>query len=160
VYAHARKAAARGTLAAQNEKLLKRVDAVPHGAGGVASMTLVAFAEALANGITPAALPPLGELEERHAKLGLRGLARDDGFPALVRASLKEARRPPWQRALTHRDIAAIAILCEAAPTGWKGYERKIDDGDRVVTPAVVIEDVETRVRKILETDAAAIRPG
>jgi hypothetical protein len=149
LYERARQAAERGTLG----RLLPEIEAynrrTPHGSGGIATTTLMVIEHTVARGTLPLGAPgrlaPLGELAARHYKLGIGEWGRDDGFTALVWTIAKEAPRPPLKLELKNRDIAVMTVLCGAAPN-WKLYEER----DALLSPANVIRDVETRVRRLL----------
>jgi hypothetical protein len=128
---------------------------VPFSSGGVAVQALWAL-EALAH-----KFQPISALEERLASVvpGLgENYRRADGRAAFVARMTAEAARFPLRdldpghqgpvRPLTNRDVAVAAILCEAGPDGWGGYAQQLQRGD-AVTPAKVIEEEETRVRRI-----------
>lgn len=149
LYERARRAAQGGSL----HRLLPEIEAynrrTPHGTGGMATATLMSVEDAVARGTiapdTAGHLPGLEELADRYYKLGIADWGRVDGFTALVWTIAKEAPRPPLQLDLKNRDIAVMTILCGAAPN-WTLYEER----DALLSPANVIRDVETRVRRII----------
>lgn len=100
-------------------------------------------------------LPPVSELVRSLSFIPPP--APSDGFSDTTWLLFEEIARPPISQAALNREVAVILILMGEAPAGWKAYDRRLSEGE-VVTPAVVIKDVEKRVRDVAGPDAGAIR--
>lgn len=141
--------------------------------GGAATAALLTVADDLGRGSLPLELEPPSWFEDTYGE-HLRPCRRE-GFTALIQVLADNSGRswlrehapvhgPPvaieiegqWVPAqlpdrlvddgmLSNRDIAVFAILADAVD-GWKGYS------NHALTPARVIEDVESRVRAIRGT--------
>jgi hypothetical protein len=126
---------------------------VPFGAGGLAVNALYVFEQFASK------LQPITELETQIASK-VPGYeqhrSRTEGRAAFVARMVSEAQRFPLQSNVSNRDVAVASILCGAGPDGWGGYAQQLRAGE-VVTPAKVIEEEETRIRKI--RNALAVEP-
>lgn len=136
---------------AEEAELFRKKSEIPDGAGGLATLALRHLEEAISH------LQPISVLEDSYeAKLGR--YARRTGRSAFV-SRFRNAI--PWLggAVLTNREIAVVSLLVGAGPDGWVSYDRALKAG-ALVTAARVIEDEETRVRRLLNAPAEPIRTG
>ena len=144
----------RGRVADEARKWVSENEALT---GHLAAWVLWSIArEPRLAGLLGSQLPPLSAHRDRFARI--LPPEPGDGFSEATWLICDELSRPPIRQAVTNREVAVILILLNEAPTGWVSYDRRLRDGENL-TAAVVIKDVEKRVRDVIGSDlAGAIR--